>query len=411
MKKLGVLLALFFVLAFALPSAHGAGEQKSPGKKEATIQMVVVTQPEGNHADTKEKCADKLVDFYKSLTSNTLTFAEVIIGFTGVVIAIFATISALLVFKGNQINKEARKELEEIYGIKESIYKLKDSTHEHLDRAEKSIDEFVKDSKKQIRILIAQSKKDLKEIREEAKGSAKEAKSSEKKSKATEYFMDAYRLSEQGKYEEAIAAYGKAIELDLKDPAAYNNKANALDGLGRYAEAIDAYDKAIELDPEDAELYANKASSLIAHGKCEEAIVVYDKAIELDPKLEGVFNGKGYALISLSSYDDAIIWLKRALELQPNDRSARINMALALQKRNKPGDADEAKAILNNIIKENEKDDDAARAYAMLGEREKMLALVKTLVAEKPHLKLRFRTELEFEAYWDDSEFNEIVGG
>ena len=115
----------------------------------------------------------------------------------------------------------------------------------------------------------------------------------------------------------------------------------------------------------------------------------------------------------MGRYADAVKCFK-SLELTPDARFARFarkNAAFALQKRNKPGDADEARAILNNLLKENDNDEVAAKAYALLGERGKMLSLVRTLVAETPAFKVTFRTGLEFEAYRDDPEFKAIVGG
>jgi tetratricopeptide (TPR) repeat protein len=56
-------------------------------------------------------------------------------------------------------------------------------------------------------------------------------------------------LYNQGKYDEAIQAYNKAIEIDPLDEVAWSNKGNALDDLGKHDEAIEAYDKAIEINP------------------------------------------------------------------------------------------------------------------------------------------------------------------
>jgi tetratricopeptide (TPR) repeat protein len=59
-------------------------------------------------------------------------------------------------------------------------------------------------------------------------------------------------LYNQGRYNEAIQACDKAIELDPKYAMPWNNKGGALFFLGRYDDAIQAYDKATKLDPKDA---------------------------------------------------------------------------------------------------------------------------------------------------------------
>jgi Flp pilus assembly protein TadD len=54
-------------------------------------------------------------------------------------------------------------------------------------------------------------------------------------------------LYKQGKYDEAIKAYNKAIEINPKYAKAWNNKGIALNKLGRTAEANAAKTKAKEL--------------------------------------------------------------------------------------------------------------------------------------------------------------------
>ena len=54
-------------------------------------------------------------------------------------------------------------------------------------------------------------------------------------------------LRAQGKYEEAIAKYQKATELDPKLAPAYNNWGNVLRAQGRYDEAEAKFQKAREL--------------------------------------------------------------------------------------------------------------------------------------------------------------------
>lgn len=61
-----------------------------------------------------------------------------------------------------------------------------------------------------------------------------------------------YALAREGRYAEAVAAFGKA-------PANAYDRGNSLVKTGRYKEALDAYDDAIEADPEDSDARFNKA--------------------------------------------------------------------------------------------------------------------------------------------------------
>ena len=59
------------------------------------------------------------------------------------------------------------------------------------------------------------------------------------------------------RYDEAIEAYQKVIEIDPKQVAAYNNLGNVYAKQERYNEAIEVYQKTIELNPEQIAEYNN----------------------------------------------------------------------------------------------------------------------------------------------------------
>ncbi|HEX5519266.1 MAG TPA: tetratricopeptide repeat protein, partial [Candidatus Nitrosocosmicus sp.] len=83
------------------------------------------------------------------------------------------------------------------------------------------------------------------------------------------------------------------IEPDLKNAVDYYNKGISLYYLGSYNEAIACYDKAIELNPDYADAYNNKGISLYYLGSYNEANTCYDKAIELNPDYADAYNNKG----------------------------------------------------------------------------------------------------------------------
>ncbi|WP_218461046.1 tetratricopeptide repeat protein [Rickettsia sp. TH2014] len=111
-------------------------------------------------------------------------------------------------------------------------------------------------------------------------------KAIELNSQCTEAYLGKwYILEEQEKNAEALEVYIKTEELKIPNTDSYIHfqSGNALDNLKRYEEAIQAFDKAIELKPDDAVAYYNKGNALNILERYEEAIVAYDKAIDLDP--------------------------------------------------------------------------------------------------------------------------------
>ncbi|MCJ7444174.1 MAG: tetratricopeptide repeat protein [Methanotrichaceae archaeon] len=113
---------------------------------------------------------------------------------------------------------------------------------------------------------------------------------------ATLWDDKAHALYDQGKYDEAIRAYDKAIKLDPNHADAWNNKGNAFFNLNKYDKAISAYDKAIGLDPVKARSWFNKGNALKIIGKYNHAIEAYDKALQLDPKLAEALHNRDETL-------------------------------------------------------------------------------------------------------------------
>ena len=66
-------------------------------------------------------------------------------------------------------------------------------------------------------------------------------------------------FAEKGNYDRAIALFSKALEINPRYAAAYNNRGVAYaKGKGQYDKAISDYNKAIEINPGLAEAYDNR---------------------------------------------------------------------------------------------------------------------------------------------------------
>jgi tetratricopeptide (TPR) repeat protein len=64
-----------------------------------------------------------------------------------------------------------------------------------------------------------------------------------------EHFNSGVQLSKEGQWEEAVAEFDKAIELDPSYALAYYNRGRAHAELGNASQAIADYEKTIELEP------------------------------------------------------------------------------------------------------------------------------------------------------------------
>jgi CHAT domain-containing protein/tetratricopeptide (TPR) repeat protein len=146
-------------------------------------------------------------------------------------------------------------------------------------------------------------------------------------------------LGNQGKHEEAIAAYELAIEINPTLGTTHNNLGNSLRSLERLEEAAEAYRRAIELTPTLVVAYNNLGFVLTELGRPEEAREVYDRVNAIDPRLIALrdpesataedYNILGRVLRSQNRREEAIAAYTRAIALDDQFAAAYNNRGVA----------------------------------------------------------------------------------
>ncbi len=144
-----------------------------------------------------------------------------------------------------------------------------------------------------------------------------------------------HRLSvialQRGDPGQALAWTDKAIALNDGLVELWNNRALALAELKRYDEAQAAFARAIGIQSENWEAYYNLGRMLLIQKRFAEAEPAIRRASELDPNSAQTFNNLGMVLHELYRYDEAIAAYDRALEIAPDYVEAMSNKAAALQ--------------------------------------------------------------------------------
>ena len=134
-------------------------------------------------------------------------------------------------------------------------------------------------------------------------------------------------LRNNKKYDEAIKAHKKNIELSPKDPEAYNNFGITLKELNKTNEAINYYIKAIELNKNYSEAYNNLGTSLNDLGKLKEAEINFTEAINLNNNFSEAHNNLGLLKEKKLDFKSAAESFKNALKANPNNIDAHNNLA------------------------------------------------------------------------------------
>ena len=89
------------------------------------------------------------------------------------------------------------------------------------------------------------------------------------------------QYSRNGAYEQAIADYTRALELDAAFAEAWFNRGVSWYELGQYAESIADLTQAIELNPEDDNYYGRRSLAYLFNDQSDLAEADQDRCDEL----------------------------------------------------------------------------------------------------------------------------------
>ncbi|MEG4515227.1 MULTISPECIES: tetratricopeptide repeat protein [unclassified Microcoleus] len=133
--------------------------------------------------------------------------------------------------------------------------------------------------------------------------------------------VDYHKLGEilqgEGKIDEAIVAYKKAIEVNPNYFGTHHNLGDLYQQKYKLDEAATSYQRAIEQNPGFAWSYHNLGDTLLRQEKFEEAATAYRKALEIDPNFAWANYNLGRVLNQQNKLYEALGYYQRANELNP----------------------------------------------------------------------------------------------
>lgn len=141
----------------------------------------------------------------------------------------------------------------------------------------------------------------------------------EAKAKAETFFKNGKKLFQSKDYENSIANFTKAIELNQANYAYFHCRGQCYFALKKYDLAIHDFTKAVELYSKDANTFYNRGLCYVNLKKYDKALQDYNKSIELNPKQDFVYNSRGNCYYNLKEYEKAISDYDEAIKLNEKD--------------------------------------------------------------------------------------------
>jgi tetratricopeptide (TPR) repeat protein len=135
---------------------------------------------------------------------------------------------------------------------------------------------------------------------------------------------------QQGRMNEAVSLFQKALVLKPDYAEAHFNLGNALLQQGQMDEATAQYQKALALKPDYAEAHNNLGNVLVQQARAAEAIAHYQKALALKPDYADARNNLGNALLQQGRTDEALAHYQKALARKPDDADVQNKLAWLL---------------------------------------------------------------------------------
>lgn len=181
------------------------------------------------------------------------------------------------------------------------------------------------------------------------------AKSLSDNPQAMELYSKALKVTEKGKYKDAIEYYKQALALDPNFVFAWDNMGLCHRRLGNYDEALAAYNKSLTIDPTGSMPLQNIPIVYTYKGEYDKAIDAYLKLLYYDKNNPEAYFGVGQIYYEYKKdYETSLGYMCKAYNLYVQQKSPYrtdaetiIRYIYAKMKEQKKED------VFNSILKEN----------------------------------------------------------
>jgi Flp pilus assembly protein TadD/SAM-dependent methyltransferase len=156
---------------------------------------------------------------------------------------------------------------------------------------------------------------------------------------AVEHWSLGNALRHEGRLQEAVACYRRALSARPAYPEAHDSLGTVFRAMGRLDDAIASYGRALALSPDSPHTHYNLGNALKERGKLREAVGCYRTAVALKPDMAEAANNLGIAYQALGQTSDAIAAYREAVTMHPTYAEAFYNLGTALRESDRTDEA------------------------------------------------------------------------
>jgi len=132
---------------------------------------------------------------------------------------------------------------------------------------------------------------------------------------AEDYFEQGLVFLQAQKYDQAIEAFSRTLEIIPHDFEAYNNRGIAWLYKGDSDRAIDDFTKSLDINPGYFQAYNNRGGAWVYKGDYDRAVDDFTQALTINPYDYEAYNNRGGAWFYNKDYKRAIADYKKSLEI------------------------------------------------------------------------------------------------
>ena len=155
--------------------------------------------------------------------------------------------------------------------------------------------------------------------------------------------------SQQGDFDNALAQFNKAIELDPRVPNAHTSAGLLHLRVGNLHDAVRHFRAELQLRPKDARTRYHLAYALQLQGNSEEAMQHLRETLRLDPGSADARYLLGKALLDGGDATAAVEQLQASIRLAPGDARAHYQLGRAYQRLGRQEDAQRQFALYQEL--------------------------------------------------------------